>query len=174
MQKKMGTQQEIWKAVADSNGIYYISSHGQVKSYKCGREKLMKYALYGGYAYVHLSLQGGQSKLKTIHRLVAQAFISNPENKPQVNHKDGNKLNNCVDNLEWATAKENSQHAWDMGLFESKRLAISKHHSKPVIDITTGKKYGSLKLACTDIGESYNCHQLRHFNKSKLQRFFFL
>jgi len=76
------------------------------------------------------------------------------------------------------TRKENIQHAWDSGLFESTRLAISKAvskaKSKPVVDIITGKKYDSLKLACLDINETYRCHNLRIFQKSKLQRFFYL
>lgn len=57
-----------------------------------------------------------KNSLHSIHRLVAQAFIPNPENKKTVNHKDGNKLNNCIDNLEWATEKENQQHKWKNGL----------------------------------------------------------
>lgn len=168
----MNTQEEIWKAVADSNGEYHISNHGRVKSYKCGKERILKpYLLGGGLPYYAYSLHiKNKRKICKVHRLVALAFIPNPENKPQVNHKDGNKLNNHIDNLEWMTSKENHQHAWDTGLFEGKRLA----KSKAVIDIVTGKKYDALTLACTDINESYVRHKLRIWKKSKLQRFFYL
>lgn len=64
-----------------------------------------------GYLKVDL-----HSKVKKVHRLVAEAFIPNPLNKPQVNHKDGNKENNAASNLEWMTNSENTQHAWDTGL----------------------------------------------------------
>jgi hypothetical protein len=105
-----------------------------------------------------------------VHRLVALAFIPNPENKPSVNHKDGNKLNNNVDNLEWMTQQENVQHAWDTGLNESHRLSISK----PVIDVATGKKYQSLKLACDEICENYQMHKQRIIKRLKVQRFFYI
>ena len=171
----MNTQEEIWKAVADSNGEYHISSHGRVKSYKCGKERILKPGLIGnGYPMVCICYSKKKQKCKIIHKLVALAFIPNLDNKPQVNHKDGNKLNNHIDNLEWVTAKENTNHAWRTGLFESKRLAISKAKSKQVLDRVTSKRYDSLKLACQDIDEPYLRHQKRIFNKSKLQRFFYL
>jgi hypothetical protein len=166
--------QEIWKAVADSNGIYHISSYGRVKSYKFGREVILKLVVTStGYLKINTCTKG-KRKTEKIHRLVAKAFIANPENKPEVNHKDGNKLNNHIDNLEWTTHKENQQHAWDNGLCESTRVANIKRQSKPVIDIVTKNKYDSLKLACKDIGENYRTHLTRIFYQRKNQRFFYL
>jgi hypothetical protein len=172
----MKTQEE-WKAIAECNGIYHISNHGRVKSYKFGKERIMTQVLIGAFRNQYWAIKiciNGKYKMQKIHRLVAKAFIPNPENKPQVNHKDANKLNNNISNLEWATAKENSQHGWENGLCESIRIGVTKAHSKPVIDIINCKKYDSLKKACQDIGEPYNLHCLRIFKKSKLQRFFYL
>jgi len=174
----MKTQKEQWKPIAECNGEYHISDHGQVKSYKGGKERILKPALRGAphSRYWAVRIKTNEKwKMYNIHRLVALAFLSNPYNKPQVNHRDGNKLNNRADNLEWVTSKENTQHAWDTGLFhKSKMSAVGKANSKPVIDIVTGNKYDSLKLACQDIVEPYSRHCLRIFYKSKLQRFFFV
>lgn len=89
--------------------VRYITSTGLVLNHK---GKIMPTVLWGnGYEYV--SIDG---KYVRVHRLVAKAFLKNTENKPQVNHIDGNKLNNVVENLEWATAKENVHHAITTGL----------------------------------------------------------
>jgi len=175
----MGTQQEIWKTIADSNGEYQISNQGNVKSFKFGKERIRKIGLTSrGYPFVMLSIKGQKKKIRTIHSLVAMAFVENPNNKAQVNHKDGNKLNNHFDNLEWVTHQENIQHAYDTGLFDDKRKKIGAacilHHSKPVIDILTKKKYASLKDACINIDEGYQKHVSRIFKKSQDQRFFYL
>ena len=84
---------EIWKDVKDYEGRYKISNLGKIKSFY-GKEKLLKPKKnHGGYLEV-LLYKNNKNRLHRVHRLVAEAFIPNPENKPEVNHKDGNKLNN--------------------------------------------------------------------------------
>jgi hypothetical protein len=117
--EKNNTQEEEWKAIAECNGQYYVSSWGRVKSFKHGKERILKHWIVKGYVFVQLS-KNNKQKSVSIHRLVANAFIMNPLKKTSVNHKDGNKTNNCIDNLEWMTHKENIQHAWDTGLFKRK------------------------------------------------------
>lgn len=94
---------------------YEISSYGRVYSHK--RNIILK-PFYDGWKYpcVDLIDTNGKSHTKKIHRLVAETFIPNPNSKPQVNHIDGHKDNNSVDNLEWVTGSENAKHAVLMGL----------------------------------------------------------
>lgn len=98
---------EQWKEIKDTGG-YQVSSLGRVITSK---GKLLTGANKDGYIRVCV-----QYKLIRLHRLVAQYFLENPENKPEVNHKDGDKKNNCVENLEWSTRKENMCHATKTGL----------------------------------------------------------
>lgn len=174
----MGTQIEEWKAVAECNGDYYISDHGRVKSYKFGKERILKPGTNTkGYQIISICTNTLRPS-KLIHQLVALSFIANPDNKPQVNHKDGNKLNNHIDNLEWVTIRENIQHAWDTGLFEDKRkkcaASAKLHHSKPVVDLLTGTKYNSLSEACRVIKEPYSRHAMRIFMSYKTIRFIYI
>lgn len=107
---------EIWRDIPKSNGMYKISNFGRVKSLKGKKEKIIKpNKNRGGYLKIGLILNTGRKHI-SIHRLVASAFISNPNNLPEVNHIDGNKLNNNIKNLEWVTRKENSLHAYKIGL----------------------------------------------------------
>lgn len=115
---------EIWKAVVGYEGFYEVSSYGQVRSvdrtvlsggfYRRRNGKLLSPAIRNKnnakYYFVSLHKEG-KLKMKLIQCLVAKAFVPNPENKPQVNHIDGNKLNNHKTNLEWNTAKENKHHS---------------------------------------------------------------
>ena len=90
---------------------YHGSNFGRVKSCKRGKVKIMKPSLIRhGYLRVDL-YKDGRQKCFLVHRLVAELFIANPEGKPEVNHLDGDKLNNHVSNLEWTTSRENTQHA---------------------------------------------------------------
>lgn len=118
----MFCMEEIWKDVPDYEGIYLISTLGNVKSLdreiyeKDGTKRPLKGKFIksqktgNGYKFVCL-YKNGVGKMAMIHRLVAKAFIPNPENKKEVNHKDGVKTNNVLSNLEWATRAENQLHS---------------------------------------------------------------
>lgn len=133
-----------WRAIKGFEGAYEVSNDGQVRSLPRevnGRGnfprrrpgKLKKAVDVHGYLYYSLS-EGGKDRRYAAHRLVAEAFIPNPEGKPEVNHKDGNKHNNSVDNLEWVTRTENHRHAIAHGLWSQYDRAgkrnpmYGKHH----------------------------------------------
>ena len=102
---------EEWRDIEGYDGLYQISSWGRVRNIHTGHI-LTPYHNKKGYPKASLFAKGKRSPDKhRINRLVAKAFIPNPLELPQVNHKDGNKDNNSVSNLEWATNSENSRHA---------------------------------------------------------------
>lgn len=112
----MKTTQE-WKGI-EWLDKYKVSSSGDIMSFHNSKERLKAVIpIRSGYYTVNLSYLGS-CKTFYIHRLVAQAFIPNPENKETVNHIDGDKSNNCVSNLEWMTRSENSKHGYDNGLIK--------------------------------------------------------
>lgn len=97
-----------WKQIEGFED-YYVSNAGQIKS----KNKILKHYVHKqGYAYLNVKPNGrlGRGKTFRIHRCVAIAFIPNPDNKPEINHKDGNRTNNYVSNLEWCTRAENISH----------------------------------------------------------------
>ena len=106
---------ETFKDIKGYEGLYQISNRGNVRSLRsnivmklsCCKDNYLKVKF----------CKNGEQKTVQVHRLVAESFIDNPGNKPQINHKDCNKSNNDISNLEWVTAKENTTHAIENGLF---------------------------------------------------------
>lgn len=102
--------EEIWKEIPGYEKKYKVSNLGNVYSNK--HKRILKpYKVRKGYLRVDLFDSKFVRKHQKVHRLVAMAFIPNPDNKPQINHIDGNSANNCVTNLEWCTNDENQKHA---------------------------------------------------------------
>lgn len=101
--------QEEWKVINEYPG-YSVSNLGKVRNDKTGR--ILKLQPHGDFKYLYVYLSQGKRIGRRVHRLVAQAFIPNPDSKPEVNHIDGCGFNNCSSNLEWTTRSENMIHAY--------------------------------------------------------------
>lgn len=157
-------KEEIWKDVVNFEDYYEVSNLGQIRrkkgitTYKDGRianfsQTILKQGLnQKGYPIVYLSKNSKQFTL-TVHRLVAKSFILNNNNLPQVNHKDCNKLNNTIENLEWISNVENMRHAFDNGIFKE-RDNKSSNTGKKVINIVTNKIYNNVREASLDYEKS--------------------
>lgn len=157
-------ESEEWRPIAGYEGEYDVSNYGRVRSRGFvqeavdGRRILMKPRLLtqqktkDGYMRVEISRQGKQKRF-AVHRLVASAFIPNPDGKPQVNHIDSNRSNNRVENLEWVTASENSIHGYKYGLFNPDPTKMINAKKKPVIR-SDGKVFSSVVDAARDAGLS--------------------
>lgn len=165
---------EVWVTMPGYENKYEVSNLGSVRSVdmsvkhnyggiaiKRGRLRKLQISKTG-YYMVALMIAPNKIKNCSVHRLVAMAFIPNPDNKPHVNHIDGDKLNNKVENLEWSTPSENVKHSWDTGLCKirplskeriDKLLAIS---NKPVSarNTKTGEvsEYKSIKECASSLG----------------------
>lgn len=126
------TEKEIWKDVEDYEGIFKISNKGRLKRVKNSHNMPDNNILKGsicmhGYRYYNMKVRGKGKKNKA-HRLVAIAFLENPDNLPQVNHIDGNKLNNTAENLEWCDQKHNNRHALATGLRDIDMQQVRNMH----------------------------------------------
>lgn len=143
---------EQWKDIDDYED-YQISSSGNVISTKRGnRRQLVPFLNTKGYLFVNLC-KNGKKKNFFIHRLVARAFLPNPENKTDVNHLDGNPLNNHLENLEWATRKENMQHAYAIGLaHQGSDRSDAKLNNSQVIFI----RENLYSLSCDELAKKFN------------------
>ena len=171
------TNGEIWKDIPWANGRYQVSNKGRVKclNYICtpNNEKIINQRLVQGYLYVWMRVDG-KDYYKKVHRLVAECFLSNPFAYPFVNHKDENKTNNCVENLEWCDCKYNSNYGTRNSRIS--KTATNGKQSKPIIAtvIESGKEeyYPSIREAgrrgfCVSnihgciMGEKYHTHKGR-------------
>lgn len=153
---------EIWKDIPSYEGYYQVSNLGNFRSvpriirYKNSgtrlypAKSLLTETTKDNYQRITLMKEGVKQRFQA-HRLVALAFIPNPENKPCINHKDGNKSNNCVDNLEWCSYSENTLHAIRTGLID-----IESHHpsnAKKIKCVETGEIFSSYYRAVKWLGK---------------------
>ena len=160
---------EIWKDIKDYEGLYQVSNLGKIKSlsrkifngknYYISKEKILKPGK-NHQGYLQLTLHNNNIKKNIrINRIVAQTFLENPNNYPEVNHKDENKLNNQVDNLEWCTHKYNSNYG-------TGRKRAGDNHKKKIICITTGEVFNSITEAINKYDLS-TCGQIAKCCKGK-------
>lgn len=143
-------ENEIWKDIKDFQGLYQISNLGRVKSlprtYKLHgfittKERILKFGITNkGYYYVNLS-KNAKVNRQYVHRLVAQAFIPNPDNLLEVNHKDENPKNNNLENLEWCTHAYNNTYGTKIERMRQKKLGthLSEEHKRKIGESSRGR-----------------------------------
>jgi hypothetical protein len=157
-----------WREVPGYGGEYIVSNNGEVRSlfcghgtrWKCGERTLTQGVDWKGYKKVTIC-KNGHTKRVFVHRLVAEAFLEKPQGKNIINHKDGNKQNNNVDNLEWCTDSENQIHSYRvLGNKKPKWLMdlLKEKSSKPVRCIETGIEYPSISEAARSVGVKTDTH----------------
>ena len=161
---------EEWRAITGTKGFIEVSNEGRVRSLLSGTPRVLHTQVDNkGYHRIRVTVERVKVSYK-VHREVAKAFIDNPGNLPQVNHKDGNKNNNGASNLEWVTNKENAHHAirsglWDTVIEGSRR--VNESRKKPIIAYRIDGKYpctryyNSIGEAEREIGSRHICDVLK-------------
>lgn len=165
---------EIWKDIPGYEGLYQVSNQGRIKSFRksskygCPDEFILK-STVSNNGYAQITLYGKTRSKHLVHRLVAEAFVQNPDNLPQINHKDENRLNNRADNLEWCTAKYNNKYGTArlrMAITKGRKIDqflpsgeyVASYASIYVAELFTGVHRHAIKDCCsgkTASGEGY-------------------
>jgi hypothetical protein len=179
--------EEIWKPVVGFDDYYEVSNHGRIKNTgireskynNVKKQRIKSLDIVCGYLCTKLWVNG-KCKHMLLHRAIAQAFIPNPDSLPCVNHKDCNKLNNNISNLEWVTKKQNAVHAWENGCYREPptfwKGKFGKDHiqSKPIIliskdGIPVNKEYENSIQA----GKELNLHArtIREVCSNRIKRY---
>lgn len=164
-------RQEIWKDVVGYEGLYEISNLGSIRNFKT---KAIKKTIIckNGYRRVSVS-KNCHHKIKCMHRIIAEAFIPNPENKPQVNHKNGIRTDNSIENLEWMTAKENIRHSYSrLNKLASHAKGVDCDRSKNIYQYTVLGEFVKMHFGlseaslCSGISKSliFFCCSSDHYN----------
>jgi len=148
---------EIWAWVDGYEGLYQVSTFGRIKSFYKNKIKIRRPTLStGGYLQVGLHKKG-DSKTFDIHRLVAKAFLPNPNNLMEINHKFGNKFDNYYKNLEWCTDSENKQHAVKTGLIKiGEERTEAKFTDEQVCWIRENYKRNDKEFGLKAMAEKFN------------------
>lgn len=159
--------EEVWKDIQNYEGLYQVSNLGSVKSFYYGKEKILRPGkTHYGYLEVNLRMNN-TSSMKKVHRLVCEAFLSNPENKTQVNHINGIKTDNRLDNLEWCTNSENQKHSFSILGRKSVnygKFGSDNSKSKVIIRYTINNEYIDEFNGC------YDAERKTGINKSNINQ----
>ena len=154
---------EVWKPIREFNGIYEVSDYGNIRSLRSGNPKILKtHVINSGYAAIGFSIKGTTYN-RLVHRLVATEFCEGFAEGLDVNHKDGNRLNNNASNLEWITRKGNIQDCIKRGTFNVKSAHKVAHEKRkrPVLQLNESgdvlNKFESAREAARYIGIHENC-----------------
>lgn len=147
--------EEIWKDIVGYEGLYQISNLGRVKSLRFNKEKVLSTSKNTKTKYVHISLcKNKVNKKHYIHRLLGDAFVDNKEGKPHINHKNGIRDDNRVENLEWVTPKENHMHKYYTLNYKQHRR---KHTEQEVLKIR--EMYNNNKVSQIKLVEIFNSNR---------------